>query len=109
MQSLRVQATGKDHGMRVDRCLVEYPRFGREGMKSSCKMKDPGLPFVTALFVLFLLVQFVKTSLALQASPQDRFHCKKDNYIMHSFADRNEAVQSFVATGEATFKGFVTR
>jgi len=39
---------------------------------------------------------------------QDRFHCKKDNYIMHSFADRNEAVQSFVATGEATFKGFVT-
>ena len=40
---------------------------------------------------------------------QDQFHCTRDNYIMHSFANRNEAVQSFVATGEATFKGFVTR
>jgi hypothetical protein len=35
------------------------------------------------------------------------FHCKTDNYIMHSFSNRHEAVQSFVATGEATIKGFV--
>ena len=35
------------------------------------------------------------------------FHCKTDNYIMHSFSNRSEAVQSFVATGEATIKGFV--
>ena len=35
------------------------------------------------------------------------FNCESDNYIMHSFSSRNEAVQSFVATGEATFKGFV--
>lgn len=33
------------------------------------------------------------------------FHCRRDNYIMHSFASRSEAVQSFVATGEATVPG----
>ncbi|CAJ1405760.1 unnamed protein product [Effrenium voratum] len=36
----------------------------------------------------------------------DRFHCAADNYIMHSFTSHKEVVQSFVATGEATIKGF---
>ena len=38
----------------------------------------------------------------------ETFQSRSDNYIMHSFAKQEEAVQSFVATGEATFKGFVT-
>ncbi|CAK9098091.1 unnamed protein product [Durusdinium trenchii] len=38
----------------------------------------------------------------------ETFQSRSDNYIMHSFAKQEEAVQSFVATGEATFKGFVS-
>ena len=42
------------------------------------------------------------------AAPCDAssYRAKGDNYIFHNFAEREEAVQAFVATGEATAKGF---
>ena len=41
------------------------------------------------------------------APPRDGiYHAVGDNYILHNFVEREEAVQAFVATGEATGKGF---
>ena len=34
------------------------------------------------------------------------YHAVGDNYIFHNFVEKEEAVQAFVATGEATAKGF---
>ena len=41
------------------------------------------------------------------AAPSDAvYHAVGDNYILHNFSEKEEAVQAFVATGEATAKGF---
>ena len=68
MENQRVQATGKDRGMHVDKCSVECRTFGRRDTKNFCKMKGHGLQFGIVPFVLFQHGPSGRTCLALQAS-----------------------------------------
>jgi hypothetical protein len=50
-------------------------------------------------------VALTEARLAKDSDAPSSFEAMSDNYVFHNFSNREQAVQSFVASGEATYKG----